>query len=200
MYVRTSAVPVGMNAYDYFTQNWFSSNNVLGKDFWIYDSLNDAYAKTNRWSACNYDGPGVGYPRDCGKSDLVGYQWFAMPNSPNSLVSAARGASFELFTGAQCPYSAPPTYYATVSMDITILPALVLDEAAADDMAKIDDAVTAELSPPDDVDITTISLHETAQGVVRLIASTMSAYSTGPSSRRISLGYPPRTSPLMCAN
>ena len=98
------------------------------------------------------------------------------------------------------PSPPPPTYYATVSMDITIFPALVLDEAAADDMAKIDDAIVAELSPPDDVDITTISLHETAPGVVRLIASTMSAYSTGPSSRRISLGYPPRTSPLMCAN
>ena len=76
------------------------------------------------------------------------------------------------------PSPPPPTYFATVSMDITIFPALVLDEAMEDDMAKVGDAVTAELNPPDDVDITTISLHETAPGVVRLIASTMSASST----------------------
>ena len=106
VYVRTSSLPVGMDAYDYFTENWFSKNNVLGTDFWIYNSLNDAQAETNRWLFCNYDDPGVGYPRDCGKKHKVSHQWFAMPNSTKFPGPAQRwllGSTFELFTGAQCP-------------------------------------------------------------------------------------------------
>jgi hypothetical protein len=90
-----------MNAYDIFTRNWFSNNNVLGTDFWIYDSLNDAQADSNRWGFCNYNDPGVGYPRDCGRWGSVGSKWFAMPNGRFS--SRLYGATFELFTGSQCP-------------------------------------------------------------------------------------------------
>ena len=94
VYVRTSSVPVGMNAYDYFTKTWSSNNNKRGTDFEIYDSLNDAQAENDPWSFCNFDDPGVGYPRDCGKSGQVDGQWFSMSRA---------GAIFELFTGAPCP-------------------------------------------------------------------------------------------------
>ena len=94
VYVRTSSVPVGMNAYDYFTKTWSSNNNKRGTDFEIYDSLNDAQAENDPWSFCNFDDPGVGYPRDCGKSGKVDGQWFSMSRA---------GAIFELFTGAPCP-------------------------------------------------------------------------------------------------
>jgi len=93
VYVRTSSVPDGMDAYDYFTQTWNSTNNVLGTDFELYDSLDDARARQDQWGYCNYDDIGVGYPRDCGKTALVGGQWFAMGQSLRS---------FALFTGAQC--------------------------------------------------------------------------------------------------
>ena len=82
-------------------------------------------------------------------------------------------------------------YSATVSMEVTISPAFILDKnshqlfvgedavtAILRFSVKVADAVTATLSPPDDVDITSVNLHDTAPGVIRLIASTTSASST----------------------
>ena len=102
VYVRTSSVPDGMDPYDYFTRHWISTSNVLGTDFELYDSLDDARAKQDQWGYCNYDDEGVGYPRDCGKTGNVGGRWFAMPSSSKYSVTIT-GASFALFTGAQCP-------------------------------------------------------------------------------------------------
>tara|TARA_B100000497_G_C7466878_1_gene287985 strand:- start:19 stop:567 length:549 start_codon:yes stop_codon:yes gene_type:complete len=102
VHVRTSSVPVGMDACHIFTQGWSGNDNLLGTDFWIYDSLDDAQADINRWGYCNYGTPGVGYPRDCGRQDYVAWTWFSMPNVRAS-PAGNHGASFELFTGSQCP-------------------------------------------------------------------------------------------------
>ena len=102
VYVRTSSVPDGMDPHDYFTRHWSSTSNVLGTDFELYDSLDDARANQDQWGYCNYDDEGVGYPRDCGKTALVGARWFAMPSS-SRYSGTITGASFALFTGAQCP-------------------------------------------------------------------------------------------------
>jgi len=63
------------DVYDSLKENWMSANNTLGTDFGIYSSYDDAVANTNRWAYCNYDDPGIGFPRDCGVSSAVGNQW-----------------------------------------------------------------------------------------------------------------------------
>ena len=35
----------------------------------------DTQADTGRWSFCNYNDNGIGFPRDCGKNGAVGGQW-----------------------------------------------------------------------------------------------------------------------------
>ena len=70
-------------------------------------------------------------------------------------------------------------YSATVSMDVTLSPPAIFDLGLIGqaELAKVTAAVTGHISPPDDVDITSVNLHETTPGVVRLIASTMNASS-----------------------
>jgi hypothetical protein len=64
-----------VNMYERAFYNWFSSNNMLNKDFELYSTYSDAIQGTNKWSFCNYDDAGVGFPRDCGPTGFVGGQW-----------------------------------------------------------------------------------------------------------------------------
>merc|ERR1711998_742410 len=75
MYYRRLTDPSPVSVYDLMRQNWFDANNVRGTDFNIYSSETDAYANSNAWAYCNYDDPGIGFPRDCGKTGGVGNQW-----------------------------------------------------------------------------------------------------------------------------
>merc|ERR1719502_206644 len=81
MYYRRYSSPDNVNVYDLMKQNWFSRNNVLNRDFGIFSSYADAQAKRNSWRFCNYNDPGVGFPRDCGKARAVGGQWNAFAGS-----------------------------------------------------------------------------------------------------------------------
>ena len=69
----------GIDFRNLFTSNWFSKpngkSNTLNKDFALYSSVADAQAGKNAWTSCNYDDPGIGFPRDCGPTGLVGSQW-----------------------------------------------------------------------------------------------------------------------------
>ena len=57
-------------------QNWLSTPaNLLGTNFDLYDTYEDALAQTNKWQFCNYDYTGVGFPRDCGKDGPVSFIW-----------------------------------------------------------------------------------------------------------------------------
>ena len=76
------------------------------------------------------------------------------------------------------PSPSPPTYYATVTVDLTILPARLLDDVNEVDMTWVAEVLIAGFSMPDDVDIATVSLHATSPGVLRLIGRIMSAEST----------------------
>lgn len=69
--------PAGQAAdgWNLFTQNWFNGNNNIHVDFELYNSWEDAKSSTNPWAACNYNDPGIGFPRDCGPNGLVGGQW-----------------------------------------------------------------------------------------------------------------------------
>ena len=65
--------------------DWFSNKPIGGKpitnqmyiDFVLYDNILDAKADVNAWKFCNYDDPGVGFPRDCGKQKAVGGKWIS---------------------------------------------------------------------------------------------------------------------------
>ena len=57
-------------------------------DFVLYDNISDAKADVNAWKFCNYDDPGVGFPRDCGVKGYVPYQWNAI--NRNSAVKKFR--------------------------------------------------------------------------------------------------------------
>ena len=65
-----------------FTNNWFSSRrgvkNNINRDFKLFSSYSDAKSDKNPWKFCNYDDPGVGFPRDCGPHRGVGGQWMSM--------------------------------------------------------------------------------------------------------------------------
>jgi len=63
-----------------FMNDWFDNVagvkfNVLGVDFDLYSTYEDALAGTNAWTWCNYNDPTVGFPRDCGPNGGVWYQW-----------------------------------------------------------------------------------------------------------------------------
>ena len=65
--------------------DWFSNKPIGGKpitnqmyiDFVLYDNILDAKADVHAWKFCNYDDPGVGFPRDCGKQKAVGGKWIS---------------------------------------------------------------------------------------------------------------------------
>ena len=111
VYVRTSSLPSGFDAYSLFTYTWSSPNNKLNKNFELYNTLNDALAGRDRWTFCNYDDSDVGFPRDCGATGGVPNHWFSMPKntqSPGVGRFDARGlnvegSKFQIFTGPNCP-------------------------------------------------------------------------------------------------
>ena len=78
VYKRLTSVN-NINMYDLFTRNWFNSQrgvrNNLNVDFKLFSNIDDAKYNRNQWNHCNYNDPGVGFPRDCGKDRLVGGQW-----------------------------------------------------------------------------------------------------------------------------
>ena len=64
---------------DMFYNNWMSEyqgmRNLLHQDFNLYSSVSDAVSNKNPWLYCNYDDPGVGFPRDCGPTGHFGSSW-----------------------------------------------------------------------------------------------------------------------------
>ena len=47
-------------------------------------------ANIGRWRFCNYNDSGIGFPRDCGKSGFVAYQW-------NSLTRGGHGVTWKIW-------------------------------------------------------------------------------------------------------
>lgn len=76
-----------IDMFDLFTNNWFNSEkkvrNNINSDFDLFNSMEDAIANKNRWSFCNFNDPGVGFPRDCGKKGPVGGQWISLIRIPS---------------------------------------------------------------------------------------------------------------------
>merc|ERR1712166_446914 len=78
----------------YIFNNWFSFNNHQNTDFELYRTYNDALAGTNKLQGgCNYDDPGVGFPRDCDGGSV----WIGVKTNDNSVCNQAMTGS-----GRQC--------------------------------------------------------------------------------------------------
>ena len=102
IYKRITPIPTDFNAYRKFTNEWISSpSNLLNIDFAIYSSLSDLKANVSQWQWCNYDGNGVGYPRDCGPTGVQPHEWFHMPGGGFTMPGITAGAEFRFFE--DCP-------------------------------------------------------------------------------------------------
>lgn len=77
-YKRITEIPP-KETYDFlanFMDDWFSTpSNLLGVDFDLYSSYEDAIAEVGKWTFCNYNDNGVGFPRDCGKTGRKNHNW-----------------------------------------------------------------------------------------------------------------------------
>ena len=112
-YKRITPIPSDFSFYDSVIITWSSRNNLLNVDFRLYPSYNDYMSDTNRWTYCNYDDPGVGFPRGC-NGPGGGYGWSSNPNSPHTGVTA----QYYITGGVSIDYSLldkcqPGQYYST---------------------------------------------------------------------------------------
>lgn len=77
-YKRLTDIP-SAEEYDFlanFMDDWFSTpSNLLGVDFELYSSYEDAIAGVGNWTFCNYDDHGEGFPRDCGPTGKKSNNW-----------------------------------------------------------------------------------------------------------------------------
>jgi len=74
-YKRLTAIPSELQFLDLFMDNWFDTHNVLGVDFNLFSTYEDAENDENPWTFCNYNDPTIGFPRDCGPSGYRAHQW-----------------------------------------------------------------------------------------------------------------------------
>ena len=107
-YHRITDIPSNFDAYSLFTYTWKDTNNVLGTDFDLFDTLDDLRSSANKWQFCNYNDPDVGFPRDCGKETGVWNTWFSMPGDRFNARGLEGGASFEMWSGGGCPGMVDP--------------------------------------------------------------------------------------------
>ena len=107
-YHRITDIPSNFDAYSLFTYTWKDTNNVLGTDFDLFDTLDDLRSSANKWQFCNYNDPDVGFPRDCGKETGVANTWFSMPGDRFNARGLEGGASFEMWSGGGCPGMVDP--------------------------------------------------------------------------------------------
>ena len=77
-------MPDDFDLLDTLMNNWFDTDNKHNVDFALYSSHLDAFYDTNRWTHCNFNDNRVGFPRDCGPTSLVGWQWNAYSRSGGS--------------------------------------------------------------------------------------------------------------------
>jgi hypothetical protein len=64
---------------------WSDANaGTLNANFALYSSLAALQSNSGAWTYCNYD-VNVGFPRDCGPSGPVTYEWFDFDGTPPSV-------------------------------------------------------------------------------------------------------------------
>lgn len=78
-----------VDMYSLFHTDWFDPGrgikNKFNVDFELYSSIQDAKNNKNRWTYCNFNDPGIGFPRDCGidRGRRKGGQWQSLNRGGN---------------------------------------------------------------------------------------------------------------------
>jgi hypothetical protein len=77
--------------------------NKLGVDFEMYSNEKEFFVRAPKWTSCDYDDckTHVGYPRDCGATRAVPYQWHLFEGS------GGKGQSDVAFYVNTCASCAP---------------------------------------------------------------------------------------------
>eukprot|EP00239_Pterosperma_sp_CCMP1384_P002371 CAMPEP_0197850096 /NCGR_PEP_ID=MMETSP1438-20131217/14222_1 /TAXON_ID=1461541 /ORGANISM="Pterosperma sp., Strain CCMP1384" /LENGTH=516 /DNA_ID=CAMNT_0043463071 /DNA_START=134 /DNA_END=1680 /DNA_ORIENTATION=- len=109
-YSRETEVPPSVSPYQLFTTSWTQAGNVMHNDFEIYSHLGELQAGNVTWEECNFVAPGevqVGFPKDCGPSQLQTYKWFSFPDgeavgSLNGVLNS-QNYGFRIFIGDDLP-------------------------------------------------------------------------------------------------
>ena len=79
-------LPSDLDLLETVKSRWFDSpHNSFNVDFKLYSSYVDAINDTNAWTFCNFNDPGVGFPRDCGPMGAVGGNWNSFSGRRNEL-------------------------------------------------------------------------------------------------------------------
>jgi hypothetical protein len=64
---------------------WSDANaGTLNANFALFSSLAAVQSNSGAWTFCNFD-VNVGFPRDCGPSGSVPYEWFDFDGTPPSV-------------------------------------------------------------------------------------------------------------------
>jgi hypothetical protein len=77
-YKRLTDIPDFEQLYflDLFMNQWFNEPaNNLNVNFELYFSYEQALNGEDRWTWCNYNDPGIGFPRDCGPTGRINHNW-----------------------------------------------------------------------------------------------------------------------------
>lgn len=81
IYKRLSSIE-NVDMFTLFHQNWFDHNkgikNTFNVDFELYSDLESAVNNSYRWTFCNFNDTGVGFPRDCGPTGFIPKQWISI--------------------------------------------------------------------------------------------------------------------------
>lgn len=75
-YKRITPWPTTFSIANMFMDSWKSNENLMGEDFNLYSSYEDALSGTNEWTFCTYH-QDYGMPHDCGPERFTGCQWNA---------------------------------------------------------------------------------------------------------------------------
>jgi hypothetical protein len=77
-YRRLTDIPDDLDILDLVMNNWFDTYaNTFNEDFALYSTYEDAVLdnEANRWTFCNFNDAGIGFPRDCGPTGRKNHQW-----------------------------------------------------------------------------------------------------------------------------
>merc|ERR1712226_674095 len=94
-YKRLTPLPANFDMLNLMMNDWVSQDNLLNVDFELYSTYTDALVgdASKRWTYCNYNDLGIGFPRDCGPTGRVNW------NCIDCCRHRSRDYKVELFDG-----------------------------------------------------------------------------------------------------
>jgi len=101
IYYKRIGTVDGFDAYGNMKETWSSTDNILGTDFNLFSTFEDALSDTNAWAACKYDDyeQKIGAFRDCGPDATSWEQWTGdVFNLSESNAIKAQSVLFSIYT------------------------------------------------------------------------------------------------------